>query len=75
MQSIYQCQWGQAKTGQRSDPWITSNTGGIIFWLRGIWDLLDISPETMRMKDYGIDNDKKSHNNAYFMKLTRNYSY
>ena len=48
--------------------------GGILFWLRGsLRDLLAISPEIALIKHN--DNNPKSFNKAYFLKLPVNYPY
>ena len=47
--------------------------GGILFWLQGnLQDLLDISSEIALIK---LDNNQKSCNNEYFLKLTVIYPY
>ena len=52
--------------------WLTQ--GGIIFWLRGsLRDLPAISPEIALIKHN--DNNQKSFNKAYFLKLPVNYPY
>ena len=51
-----------------------SGQGGIIFLLpRNIRDLPYVSPKFAVIKD--CENDKKSYNIAYFLKLTGNYPY
>jgi hypothetical protein len=55
-----------------SSRWTTSDDRGILFWLRGsLKDLLTISPEIALFKHN--DNNQKSCNKAYFLKLPVNY--